>query len=165
MKKLLFTSTIIFLMSLFMINPAQAQDEKGFTAGNTVNLMFPQGSMSDTYNFGWGIYANFDYNFNKHLAARFDLGWNTVTGPDIADSITGLPESQKMSVWEFTGGLKASVSVVYIEIRGGYFTGVNSWGFVPAVGLRIGRFDVQGSYTMAGDNKWISARLGFYWAK
>lgn len=165
MKIKLIAGTIAFLLFVFLTNQTQAQDEKGFVAGNSFNFMIPQGTMADTYNFGWGVYANFDYNFNKHLAARFDLGWNSVSGPDITDTITGLQESQKMSVWEFTGGLRASVSIVYVEVRGGYFTGVNSWGFVPAVGLRIGRFDIQGNYTMAGDNKWINGRIGFYWAK
>ena len=169
MKKNLITSTIILFLAFSVTGRAQAQnDEKGFIAGNTVNFMFPQGSKTDTYNFGWGIYANMDYNFNKHLAARLDVGWNTVTGPETtyADSLGFVyTDTPKMSLWEFTAGLKASVSVVYIEVRGGYFTGINSWGFVPAVGLRIGRFDIQGSYTMAGDDKWISGRIGFYWAK
>ena len=171
MRKLIRTSGLILL--IYFIIPVQLRAQKGTTekgliAGNTVNVMFPQQSMRDTYNLGLGIYANFDYNFNKHLAARFDLGWNSVQGPETsyADSLGFIyTEKPRLSVWEFTAGLKASVSVVYVEVRGGYFTGVNSWGFVPAVGLRIGRFDVQGSYTFAGENRWIAARVGFYWLR
>ena len=70
-----------------------------------------------------------------------------------------------MSVWEFTGGLRAKVSIFYVEARGGYFTGLKSWGYVPAAGLRIGKFDIQGNYTIAGDNEWISARVAYYWGK
>ena len=115
-----------------------------------------------------GVYANIDYNFNQHFAARFDLGWNDVSGPETtyADTLGFIHVNHpNMSVWEFTAGFKVSVSVVYIEIRGGYYTGVNNWGFVPAVGLRIGRFDLQGNYAFVGDNRWVSARIGFYWAK
>jgi len=49
------------------------------------------------------------------------------------------------------------------SLRGGYFTGVDSWGYVPAVGLRFGRLDIQGNYTIAGDNKWGAVRVAFYW--
>jgi len=128
--------------------------------------MIPQGSLAETYDIGWGIYADFDYNFGKHLAARFDLGWNSLMGPDttyIDDSGIIWTESPNMSVWEFTLGLRASISVFYVEARGGYFTGIKEWGFVPAVGVRLGRFDIQGNYTMAGESKWVGVRVGFYW--
>ncbi len=171
MKNFFKTSAVILLLFFIVPVPSHAQkksQEKGIIAGNSFNVMFPQKTLKDTYNYGLGIYANFDYNFNKHLAARFDLGWNSVTGPEITttDSLGFVyTDKPRMTVWEFTAGLKASVSIVYIEVRGGYFTGVSSWGVVPAVGLRIGRFDIQGNYTFAGNNQWISGRLGFYWLR
>ena len=51
----------------------------------------------------------------------------------------------------------------YIEVRGGYFSGINEWGFVPAVGLRMGKFDIKGNYNFAGDKEWAAVRLSYYW--
>jgi len=36
---------------------------------------------------------------------------------------------------------------------------------VPAAGIRIGKFDIQGNYTIAGDNQWVSARVAYFWEK
>ena len=51
---------------------------------------------------------------------------------------------------------------LYIEARGGYFSGINSWGVVPAFGFRFGKFDIQGNFTLAGDKQWGGARLSYY---
>jgi hypothetical protein len=158
-------TTVILLLTFGIAFTSVAQkDGKKFHSGNSVNFMFPIGDMASTYNFGWGIYGNMDYDLvGKLLAARFDLGWNSVSGPDYNDPVTGLPETPKMNLWEFTAGLRLKLAFFYIEGRGGYFTGVNSWGFVPALGLRFGRLDVQGNLNIAGDNHWGGVRLSYYW--
>jgi len=71
--------------------------------------MLPQGTFADTYDHGLGIYANFDYNFNKFLAARFDLGWNDISGPETQylDTLGFFHTNHpNMSVCEFTAGLR-----------------------------------------------------------
>lgn len=163
MKKSLITGAVTLLLIVFLTNQTQAQEDKKWVSGNSVNVAFPIGNMESMYDLGLGIYGNIDYNFNKVLAGRFDLGWNYFSGSDITDPITGLTEKPKLNVWEFTAGLRAKLSIVYIEARGGYFTGVDSWGVVPAVGLRLGNFDIQGNLTIAGDNHWGGARLSYYW--
>ncbi len=161
MKSITKAIAIMCLMSFVMIT--QAQDEKKWVSGNSFNLGFPIGDMESLYDLGYGIYGNVDYNINKLLVARFDLGWNTFYGSDLTNPITGLPEEIKMDIWEFTAGLRARVSIFYVEARGGYFTGADSWGFVPAVGLRLGKFDIQGNLNVAGDYHWGGARLSYYW--
>jgi len=159
--------TIVGLMFFVFQNQADAQEKK-LKSGNSFSVMIPQGVMAETYDHGFGIYANYDYNFSDHFAARFDLGWNDVSGPETSyvDTDGSVHTNHpNMSVWDFTGGFRASVSVIYVEIRGGYFTGIREWGYIPAAGLRFGNFDIQGSYTFAGDNEWISARLAYYWGK
>jgi hypothetical protein len=114
------------------------------------------------------VYANFDYNLNKYFALRADPGWNDVSGPETSyiDPAGVIHTNHpNMSVWEFTRGFKAQVSIFYIEARGGYFSGVNDWGFVPAVGLRMRKLDIQGNYSFVGDNEWASLRIGYYWGK
>ena len=175
----LFTRTvaIVLFMSMFIGIQAQAQEtkkEKKFVSGNSFNVAFPMGDMESLYNTGWGIYANFDYNFSSFLAARFDLGWNSFNGTDLTPDL-GLKSASayeapvvtvgNLDVFEFTGGLRAKIAFFYVEARGGYFTGINEWGVVPAVGLRFGRLDFQGSYTVAGNYQWAGARVGFYWGR
>ena len=168
MRKATFT---LFALLVLLAGNTFAQDkknapEKKLISGNSFQVMFPQGSLGDEYDFGWGIYGNIDYNFSKHLAWRFDLGWNSLSGDekiildeDGNEQVVG----GNMSVWEFTTGLKASISILYIEARGGYFTGINEWGVIPAAGLRLGKFDIQGNYKFLGDSNWYGARIAFYW--
>ena len=68
------------------------------------------------------------------------------------------------TVWELTGGLKIGYSVIYVEGRAGYFSSFNKFGYVPAVGLRLGNIDIQGNYTFVGDDEYIAVRLAYYWA-
>ena len=164
MKTITKTITIVFILALFFTNNANAQ-EKGWVSGNSLSIAFPVGNM-ELYSHGFGVYANFDYNFNKFLAARFDLGWNDFSGPEKtwvdANNVVHYSHPN-MSIWEFTAGLRAKVSIIYIEARGGYYSGINSWGVTPAVGLRLGKFDLQGNFNIAGDYQWGGIRLAYYY--
>ena len=154
---------ILFIILLVTsLNNAFAQEKK-LISGTSVAVGFPIGNMASAYDFGYGVYGVIDYNINKILVGRFDLGWNTFSGPDITDPITGLPIEVQQDIWEFTAGMRVKLAIFYIEGRGGYFTGVKSWGVVPAVGLRLGKFDIQGNINIAGDNHWGGARVGYYW--
>ena len=166
MKK---TILSFFVLLFILVSSSFAQEgEKKWVSGNSFNVIIPQGDLAKEYNYGLGVYGNIDYNFNEHFAWRFDLGWNDLEGDErtIVDT-TGYVHTHKpkISVWEFTTGLKASFSVFYIEARGGYFTGINEWGIIPAVGLRLGKFDINGSYKLLGDNNWVAARIGYYWGQ
>lgn len=162
----IFTKTIalVFILMASMSYQANAQD-KGWVSGNSFNVAFPVGNM-EMYSHGFGIYANFDYNFSEFLAARFDLGWNDFSGPEktwIDSKNVTHTSHPNMSVWEFTAGLRAKVSIFYVEARGGYYSGVNHWGVTPAVGLRLGKFDIQGNFNIVEDNHWGGIRLAYYY--
>ncbi len=164
MKTTLKSIAIIFVFAITFNNQAKAQ-ETGWTSGTSFNAAFPVGNM-ETYTHGFGVYGNFDYNFNEFLAARFDLGWNDFSGPEktwIDLNKTVHTIHPNMSVWEFTAGLRAKVSIIYVEARGGYYTGLNSWGFTPAIGLRLGKIDLQGNFNIAGDYHWGAIRLAYYY--
>ena len=145
-------------------NNAFAQEKK-LVSGNSFAVGIPIGDMASTYDLGFGVYGNIDYNINKLLVGRFDLGWNTFSGADQTDPVTGLPIDVQQDIWEFTAGLRLKLAIFYLEGRGGYFTGISSWGVVPAVGLRLGSFDIQGNMNFAGDNQWGGARVSYYWGK
>jgi len=124
----------------------------------------PMQNMSK-YEYGFGVYSNVDYNFNKYLAARLDIGWNDFSGPEtsyIDQNGNVHTEHPNMSVWDFTAGLRAMAGPAYIEARGGYYTGVDSWGYVPAIGIVFWKLDLQASYNIVGDKEWATIRLGYY---
>ena len=73
--------TIVGLLFFVFQNQVDAQEKK-LKSGNSFSVMFPQSVMADTYDHGFGIYANYDYNFSDYFAARFDFGWNDVSGPE-----------------------------------------------------------------------------------
>jgi hypothetical protein len=150
--------TLLLIIILGVIFNSYAQEERKFVSGNSISYAIPQGTAGDIYDFGYGFYANIDYNFSKHFIGRFDLGWNQFDG----DDLYGI-EVEKQNVWEFSGGLRARVSLFYAEIMGGYFTGFDSWGYKPAVGLRWKKLDLQANYNFIGDVEWIGLRLGYYW--
>ena len=152
MKFLTRTVAIMLFMSMFIGIQSHAQEESQWTYGNSIGVTYP---LYDSYDSGLGIYGNVDYNFSNFLAARFDLGWNTF------DDLS--PDGGRFNVWEFTGGLRAKIAVFYVEVRGGYFTRINEWAAVPAVGLRFGRLDFQFNLMANGNTAWAGARVGYYW--
>ena len=166
MKTITKSITVLFILfASFGSYRAKAQ-ETGWTSGNSFSVAFPVGNM-ELYNKGFGVYGNFDYNFNENFAFRFDLGWNDFSGPErtwIDQSGKVHSDHPNMSIWEFTTGFRAKISILYVEARGGYYTGVDSWGYTPAVGIRLGKFDVQANFNVAGDYHWGGVRLAYYYA-
>ena len=161
-------NTLLALFFLLAASSSMKAQESKFIGGNSLSIIIPQGTLSDTYDHGLGFYGHLDYNISKNFALRFDLGWNDIAGPEseYLDSdgniVINHPER---TIWEVTAGARVKVSILYIEARGGYFSGENALGFVPAVGLRLGNFDLQGNYTSVGDTEYIGIRLGYYWGK
>jgi len=158
---------LIILVSLFTIGNLNAQSKSelppiriysSFSYNRPINNMIK-------YEYGFGIYTNIDYNFSKHFAARLDIGWNDFSGPEttyIDQNGNVHTEQPNMSVWDFTAGLRAMAGPAYIETRGGYYTGVDSWGYVPAIGIVFWKLDLQASYNIVGDKEWATIRLGYY---
>ena len=75
MKRSLIIALMLFVVALKL----QAQGK--FISGNSFNILLPQKELAKTYEYGLGIYANYDYELSKHLAIRLDVGWNDVSGP------------------------------------------------------------------------------------
>ncbi len=118
-----------------------------------------------TFDYSFGAYSHFDYNFNEHFAIRLDLGWNDFAGKETeyVDNQGGVhTDIPDMSVWEFTAGLRAKVSYFYLEGRAGYFTGIHEWGYVPAVGVKFWKLDFQVNIIMTKNVQWGGARIGYF---
>jgi len=165
MKKIVIFSLVLLLsLSTNLFGQVSSDDVIPLRVYSSVSYMQPVKNMSN-YNYGIGVYSHVDFNFNKHFAARLDIGWNDVSGEEkefVDQSGHVHTDHPNMSVWEFTGGLRASAGPVYIEGRGGYFTGVDSWGYVPAVGVVFWKLDIQANYYYVGDKQWAGVRIGYY---
>jgi len=161
-KTIILGSLLFFSFSLF---GQRKESEKGWLTGNSITYCSPVGNM-EAYNYGLGFYANADYVFNNYFAARLDIGWNDFTGPEHRYiDVNGNYHDTKpsLSVWEFTAGARANISIFYLEGRGGYFSGVHGWGIVPAIGLRYKKIDFQANFNIVGDYHWGGIRLAYYW--
>lgn len=138
--------------------------DKGLEAYASFSGGFPIKGM-EHYDYSIGAYTHFDYNFNEHIVARVDIGWNEFYGPDRNyTDVNGTihKEEVNMSVWEFTAGARYRMSIFYAEARGGYFTGIHKWGAVPAIGVKYKAFDVQANIIMAKDMQWGGVRIGYF---
>jgi len=117
------------------------------------------------YEYSFGAYTHLDFNINKHLAYRLDIGWNDFSGPEVEYLDTDgkyHKSTPSMSVWEFTTGFRYKVSLFYVEGRAGYFTGIHSWGIVPAVGIKYRDFDLQANIILTSDVQWGGLRIGYF---
>jgi hypothetical protein len=161
--KLTYILLFSFIVLGFGVNDLSAQEKK-LTSATSLQYIAPQSGLDSVYNFGIGVYASFDYKFNGFISGVFDIGWNDIEGDDYTTS-SGFIQKHKLTVWEFTAGLKAYLGPVYAVARAGYFTGVHEFGFIPGLGLRLGNFDLQANYKLIGDNQWFGARVGWYWSR
>ena len=157
---------IIFLAC---INVSQAQTtEPRLTGGNSLAYFIPKGDFATTYNHGFGFYGHVDYKLINLLSLRADVGWANISGNETEYVDTdGVIQTNHphITVWEITGGARINLSVFYLEGRAGYFSGLNSFGYVPAVGLRLGKLDIQGNWAFVGDDQFIGIRAGYYWSE
>ena len=165
--------TIAVLIGLLIFSQTQAQEkekvenlnnDEGFSMYASFSGGYPVKGLSK-YDYSFGAYTHFDYNFNEYFAARFDLGWNDFAGHEIeyVDSKGGVhTDTPDMSVWEFTIGGRAKISYFYAELRAGYFTGIHDWGYVPAVGTKFWKLDIQANIIMTKDVQWGGARIAYF---
>lgn len=163
MKKLFVIIAVIFASA----GMVQAQEVK-LIGGNSISFVVPQGKLAETYDFGLGFFGSIDYNLNDNFALRLDLGSVDLSGPETQytdpNGVVHVNHPER-TVWELSVGARAKASIFYVEGRAGYFFSFKEVGFVPAAGLRIGKFDLQGNYAIANKDEYFSVRLGYYWAK
>ena len=163
-KTLLSVIVLLFGMESSILAQSSSDELIPLRVYSSVSYMQPVKNLSK-YEYGFGINSHFDYNFNKHFAARLDIGWNDVSGPEtkyIDQGGTVHVDHPNMSIWEFSAGLRAYAGPAYIEGRGGYFTGIDSWGYIPAIGVVIWKLDIQVNYVIAGKKEWAGVRIGYY---
>jgi hypothetical protein len=157
----------LLMFSLMISSVIHAQEESKFVGGNSLGILVPQSDLGDVYDIGLGFSGSVDYNATQNFALRLDVGVHSFSGEDeISDTNGNATDSNpEKTVYELTAGVRGKLSVFYLEGRAGYFFGFDEFGYVPAAGLRFGKFDLQLNYALVGGNDFAGFRIGYYWAK
>lgn len=77
--------------------------------------------------------------------------------------LAGLDVESSFEFWHVGVGARASLGPLFVGGNGLYFVGDTDegFGFVPEVGVGLGRFELVVDHRMDGQLKWWAARLGF----
>lgn len=131
---------------------------------------------------GWGVSAIGKYGLSDFLTIVGTIGFNSVSETQkiyqegypeeytkfaaVKTSTGGheiSSESSSYNFMDFTAGVRANVSFLYVEARAGYYTGdEGGFAFIPAIGAEYGKFDIQANYSIVGDSSNFGIRLGYY---
>lgn len=130
--------------------------------GSSVAFMNPVKAMGKTFERGFGINANLEYDVPGTLAFVGEAGWSRWK----RRALDGMNSSDREAV-HVTGGLKVNViGPLYAEGRAGYYFGnFDRFIFIPAAGLRLKRFDVNIGYQLLNDMQYVDTRVGIFWAR
>ena len=86
----------------------------------------------------------------------------TITGSAGYSHFPGEEDLQAVDMWRFTGGFRFEFGAFYMGGEGGYYTEIDESGFVPSIGLHIGKFEVAGRWKSSGTSTWTTLRVGYY---
>jgi len=135
------------LNNLFLIIVALSISHSGFSqrilAGNSVSYLNGSGNFGEMYDAGFGISFNTELKIVGQFAVTGEFGWNHWKGN------SDFPGSKisDTNVFDLLIGGKIGLWLIYLEARTGYyFGGVNEFVVIPAVGLRLGKFDLNLGY-------------------
>ena len=132
--------------------------------GLSIAALAPTGDFAESHTAGLGVYGNFEYQFAEKAAFTAELGhaqWaaedeegNDVVNEDIRtfSAVVGLN-------YRFLGPL-------YVEGRTGYyFSDLNEVVLIPALGVRLGKFDLNMGANVLDPHPFLVVRVGFFWLK
>ena len=86
----------------------------------------------------------------------------TLTGSLGYNHFPGEGDLPSADVWSITAGLRFEFGAFYMGGEGGYYTEIDEGGFIPSLGLHLGRFELAGRWKSSGTSTWTSVRLGYY---
>jgi len=148
------------LVALSMLSTAAMSQR--FHFGNSVSFLNPIKDLGNTYQRGFGINANFEYNIPGTLAFVGEAGWSRWEAQDLDGGSSGPAQ-----VIHAVAGVKLNViGPLYAEGRAGYYFGdFDRFVFIPAAGLRLRRFDFNIGYQVVNELQFIDTRIGILWAR
>jgi hypothetical protein len=124
---------------------------EGFAAGLVANI--PNADFGRRSQTGFGIQGFYVRPLLPLVTVTASAGYNRFPGEG---------ELPAADVWSFTGGLRFEFGAFYMSGEGGYYTEIDEGGFVPGIGLHLGRFEAAARWKASGNSTWTSLRLGYY---
>ncbi len=129
-------------------------------AGNSISYLAGAGNFGEAYDTGFGINFNAEIKIIGQLGLTGEFGWNRWSG----NSDFPGPEMSDINVYDLLVGGKIGLWLIYLEARTGYyFGGVEEFVVIPAVGLRLGKLDLNVGYQLAENFNFVNFRLGYFW--
>lgn len=130
--------------------------------GSSVSFMNPIKELGKSYERGFGINANLEYDIPGTLAFVGEGGWSRWQAQDLDGMNIGAADAIHL-----VAGVKLNViGPLYAEGRAGYYFGdFDRFVFIPAAGLRLRRFDVNIGYQTIHGLQFIDTRIGMFWAR
>ncbi len=145
---------LLFLFPLFL----DAQSIGGFSLA----IILPSGEFSDTHAAGVGFYGNFEHQFTEKFAFVAETGGASWTALD--EETNEYVEQDINTISVMAGANYKFLGPLYAEGRAGYyFRDLNKFALIPAVGLRLGRFDVNLGANVIDPYPFLNLRVGFFW--
>jgi len=149
---------------LFLIIAVLLISHSGFSqrilAGNSISYLAGAGDFGDAYDTGFGICFNTELKIIGQLGLTGEFGWNHWSGnSDYPGS-----KMSDINVFDLLVGGKIGLWLIYLEARTGYYFGdVEEFVVIPAVGLRLGKLDLNVGYQLAENFNFVNFRLGYFW--
>lgn len=151
---------ILSLLVLFACSPELLAQ---FGGGNSVSVISPYGELSKTHKFGLSFNGNVEYGLRKGAAGHLvsEIGYS------IWRSDESVLTSRNLTAFSTMVGYRTPLlKSVYIETRFGLFFGdIKEFVAIPAIGIRLGRLDLNLGYNMNGDPRFINGRIAYFWTK
>ena len=152
MKRSILALVAVFALAALSDN-AQAQVRTGIGVGG--KMLFPTGDLNDRVKTGWGLAATGELRLLDFVSGVGEISYNKFPGEDGTDAAGN--EYEDVDALGFTVGGRLYLAMMFVGADVGYFTDIDSAGFLPNIGLRIALFEVMARYNWSGDN-WFELR-------
>ena len=145
---------LVAVLALSAIPPmAHAQVRTGIGVGG--KLLFPTGDLNDRVKTGWGLAATGELRLLDIVSGVGEVSYNKFPGEDGTDGQGN--EYEDVDALGFTVGGRLYLAMMFLGADVGYFTDIDSAGFLPNIGLRIALLEIMARYNWSGDN-WFELR-------
>jgi hypothetical protein len=161
-------SALVFILSLFAVTGSFAQ----FSIG--AELALPMGSFGDGFNMGFGGSASYQKAINDNLSWTGYVGYqsygakNLPSGATASFSMIPVMAGVKYYFTEsgagFYGEFDLGMFFASASASGSGYSGSASdskFGFTPALGYRVGSFDLGARYNIISDANNLAFRVAY----
>lgn len=151
--------TFLFIIFVLFILPAPSTAQT--SGGNSLVGILPVSSFNDEYYIGVGLHGNVEFPLKDHLLGNIEAG---VQRWSYQEWIGGVSPDEDMT-FSLGMGSKILEEPFFFGMDAVYFFGdFYAFTVVPNTGFRLGRFNIEASYSILDPVQFFSIELGYFWA-